>query len=351
LSKPTIKDVAEHARVSIGTVSRVLNRSGYFDEETGKRVREAVQSLGYRRNVHWKRLSSNSSRTLSFLLGNRTSLNSMQMKMLVACERVCNERGYDLVFSRFEYSAETKSRHLELPRILADDGVVDGVILIGRHSHNLIETFDRSRFPWVLLGNNFDGDLKQLKCNTVSYDDEIGTYEATSYLVRLGHRRIAFIGNARLPWFERRRAGYQRAMDEHGLGTRAVTSSWEASTVEQGRLSATELMRDETPPTAILASNDELAAGVWKELTHRGVRIPAEISLCGFGDREEFQILEPSLTTMAVFPERLGADLAQMLLERIEDPKKRVISRTFPCRLVERQSCAPPTLRPRVLRA
>ncbi len=349
--KPTIKDVARKAGVGIGTVSRVLNRSGYFDEQTARNVHEAVQSLGYRRNVHWQRLSSNSSRTLCFLLGNRASLNSMQMKMLVACEQVCNSHGYDLIFTRYSYSASVKASSLELPRILADQGVVDGVVLAGAHAPNLIETFERDSVPWVMLGNNYEGDLLKLRHNTVLYDEQSGAFEAASYLARLGHKRIAFIGNGKFQWFRRRHAGYEQALCEHGLKPVVLSADWEPSGVEYGRLAAAELLRQREPATAILAANDEVAAGVWKELVHRGIRIPQEFSLCGFGDREEFQILEPALTTMAVFPERLGAELATMLLQRISQPEEKVSTRTFPCRLVERNSCAPPALRAKAVRA
>jgi DNA-binding LacI/PurR family transcriptional regulator len=99
-----------------------------------------------------------------------------------------------------------------------------------------------------------------------------------------------------------------------------------------------------------VASNDEVAAGVWKELVQRGVRIPQEMSLCGFGDREEFQILEPSLTTMAVFPDKLGAELARMMLHRLQGPEGVVESRTHPCQLIERGSSAAPASRLHALR-
>lgn len=349
--KVTIKEVARRAGVGIGTVSRVLNRAGSFDPETARKVEEAARELGYRRNVHWKRLSSNSSQTICFLLGNRDSLNSMQMKMLVACEQACNPRGYDLVFARFRYSPDLKASALELPRLLADEGVVDGVILIGRHSANLIEALDRNSTPWVMMGNNYEGDFRSFTQNAVSYDDQAGCYEGTAYLARLGHRRIAFVGNSAYPWFERRRAGYERALAEHGLRRLAITEDWGASGIEYGRLAAAELLRGSEPVTAIVSANDEVAAGVWKELSHRGISIPREFSLCGFGDREEFQILEPALTSIAVFPEKLGAELARMILQRLETPGESVPSRVYPCRLVERASCAPPGSRPKAVRA
>lgn len=339
--------MARHAGVSVATVSRVLNESGYFDDETGRRVREAVQALGYRRNVHWQRLSAESSHTACFLLGNRDTLNSMQTRLLAACERAARASKYDLVFSRYDYDTSARASRLTLPRMLADRGLVDGAILVGRQAPNLLEALDSIQLPWVLLGNNFEGNLNQVRDNTLSYDEEAGAYEAASYLVRLGHRRVAFIGNERWQWFRRRHSGYCRALQEKGLASSGVTRDWGSSGVEYGRMAAAELLRGSEPPTAILAANDEVAAGVWKELVSRGISIPREISLCGFGDREEFQILEPSLTTIAVFPERLGAELFRMLLLRLES-RKPAPAATHPCQLIERASCGPPPSRVRV---
>lgn len=340
----TIREVARRAGVSVATVSRVLNESGYFDEETGRRVHEAVNVLGYRRNVHWQRLSADSSQTLCFLLGNRDALNSMQTRLLAACERSARESGYDLVFSRFDYDTSIKAARLALPRLLADRGLVDGAILIGRHAPNLLEALDAIHMPWVILGNNFEGDIQKLRHDALTYDEESGCYEAAAYLARLGHRRIAFIGNDRWQWFRRRYDGFRRALSECGLQPLGVTHNWGGSGIEYGRMAAAELLRSPTPPTAILAANDELAAGVWKELVSRGIPIPREISLCGFGDREEFQILEPSLTTIAVFPERLGAELSRMLVARLgaKGRSGSLPAALHPCQLVERASCAPP---------
>lgn len=348
---PTIKDVAKKARVGVATVSRVLNNSGYFDEETARRVHEAVAALGYRRNVHWQRLSANSSRTICFLLGNRDSVNSMQMRMLVSCERVCKEQGYDLVFSRFDYDTSAKAGQIVLPRLLSDRGLVDGVILIGRHATNFLDVLRRAGMPWVLLGNNFEGDVSRVSENVLSYDDEAGCFDAAAHLVRLGHRQIAFVGNTSTPWFARRYNGFERALRQHRINPLGVTGDWRVGGIEYGRIAAAELLRREERPTAILAANDELAAGVWKELTCRGIRIPREISLCGFGDREEFQILEPSLTSIAVYPEELGGELARMILARVADPAASVRSGSHPCQLVERSSCAAPPARLKALRA
>lgn len=339
---PTIKDVAKKAGVSVTTVSRVLNGSGYFDDETGRKVRDAVEALGYRRNVHWARLGRNSSRTVCFVLGNRQSMNSMHMKVLMACEETLHAGGYDLVFTRHSYAAS--ERDPALPAMLDLEGVADGVILAGLHHSNFLRQLEARRLPFVVLGNNVTASADALRHDAVFYDDQTAIYEAALYLQRLGHHRVAFVGNIALPWFSRRWEGFRRAMRGKRAADVDVTGDWQVGNVEYGRLAAADLLRHEEPPTAILAANDEIAAGVWKELIHRGIGIPRCMSLLGFGDREEFSILEPSLTSVTVFPEQLGAALARMLLEKLANPGARPASATLPCRIVERSSCGPPAL-------
>ncbi len=343
--KPTIKDVAKKAGVSLATVSRVLNDSGYYEEETARKVREAVDQLGYRPNVHWTRLKRNTSETICFLLGNRHSMNSMQMRVLVACETALHERGYDLVFTRHCYDSKDRGEKLKLPRMLMQEGIVDGVVLAGIHHPNLLERLSAQGLPHVLLGNNFTGRRDLVQHDTVFYDDESVVAEATEYLLRMGHRRIAFVGNTNYLWFRRRQQGYRRAVREARVQEMCLTHDWQVSGVEYGQLAVAELLRGATQPTAILAANDEIAAGVWKELVRRGVSIPRQMSLIGFGDREEFSILEPALSSVSVFPEQLGTALAKMLLEKLANPQLKLDSLVLPCKIVERSSCAPPASR------
>lgn len=337
----TIRDVAKLAEVSVATVSRVINASGYCDKDTRVRVLEAVGKLGYQRNVHWSRLARNSSQTILFLLGNRESMNSMQMRMLVAAERTLQQRGYDLIFSRYSYAGDTRASGLVLPRLLGQPGAIDGVILAGLHHSNLLEVLKSRALPYVLLGNNFAGAESALRKDTLLYDDQSGVYEATRYLIRLGHQRIAFAGNRAKSWFLRRETGYLRAMELAGLAEILVNADWNVTNLDYGQLASAQLMRNEPLPTAIIAGNDEIAAGIWKDLAQREVRVPREVSLIGFGDRAEFSILEPSLTSVAVFEDQLGDRLAQMLLERLRKGNRSVPSESSPCKLIERHSCAP----------
>lgn len=338
----TIKDVAKRAGVSTATVSRVLNNSGYFDKGTADLVNEAVEALSYQRNIHWKRLSQNSSETICFLLGNRDTLNSMQVKMLMASEQTLTQAGYDLVFASFRYAPETPAKQLQLPRLIAHQGTVDGLILAGLHYENFVNALTSMNLPYVMLGNTYIGDKSKLKKDALIYDDVAGAYEATKYLVRLGHRRIAFVGNISLPWFKRRYEGYVRALKEEGIAQLMIAEEWNVSYIQYGQLATVELLRRSEVPTAIFGGNDEIAAGAWKALVNRRISIPGEMSLMGFGDREDLSILEPSLTTITVFQEKIGVELAQMLLQKLRKPGLHISSRTLPCQIVERSSCSAP---------
>jgi LacI family transcriptional regulator len=337
---PTIKDVSRTAGVSTATVSRVLNRTGLVEPETERRVLEAVEALGYRRNVNWERLSRKSSRMVCFLLGNRPMPNSMHVRLLMAAEHALTEAGYDLVFASFRYREQTPPARLDVPRLLQSRGVVDGVILAGVHHQNLLEAVETLGVPSIVLGNTCFGSKARMRTDAVLYDDVKATEEATAYLVRLGHRRIAFVGNTALPWFERRHRGFQRAL--RGEKTQAVTARWDVENVEYGIRAMQQMLRSKEPPTAVVAGNDEVAGGIWKAAVTKGLVVPRDLSLIGFGDRLEFAMLEPSLTTITSFPEVLGAEAAQMLLEKLREPATALPARTFPCQMIERASCAPP---------
>jgi LacI family transcriptional regulator len=337
----TIRDVAAHAQVSVATVSRVLNESGYADPATRARVLAAAAELNYQRNVNWSRLKSQSSRTILFLLANRQSILAMHMRLLVSCERVLRAHGYDLIFARHDYAAQVRPSELPLPRMLAMSGAVDGVLLAGLHHPNLLEVLAERGLPFAMVGNSFLGSAAQASQNCVFYDDRGAIEEAAAHLLRLGHRRIAFVGDTSLPWFRRRFEGYQQAMNAQGLPLTGVNDHWSVNNLDYGQLAVAQLLRDDHPPTAILAANDEIAAGVWKELTKRKIQIPQQISLIGLGDRAEFAILEPALASITVFDEQLGEGLSAMLLRRIQDPQQAQPSETYPCKLLERASCGP----------
>ncbi len=337
----TIKNVARLAGVSTATVSRVLNRSGYVEPETAQLVTKAVEKLGFRRDLNWRRLVRGTSETVCFLSGVRDAVNSSLTRTLVACERVFNSAGYDLVFQTFDYNPDQPASELRLPHLIGHKGGVNGVILVDVHYENLLDAMTRFNVPFVGLGNNILGSDEQLVTNFIFYDDDAAFRGAVKYLYELGHRRIAFVGKP-APWFRRRYEGYLRGLQDFGLEEISIRDAWQIGNIEYGRRAAARLLHLQEPPTAILGGNDEIAAGVWNELINRGSRIPQDMSLIGFGDREEFSVLEPPLTTIALSPGYIGEELARMLLQKLDRPELQIPSRNLNCELMVRGSCAPP---------
>lgn len=340
----TVKDVAREAGVSTATVSRVLNGTSYVEPDTALAVRNAIEKLDYRRDINWRRLAKQSSDTVAFLSGHRDNVNSNLVRTLVGCERIFNEAGYDLVFQTFRYSPETPFSQLRLPHLLANKGGIDGVVLVDIHHENLLQALTRYKVPFVGLGNNILAREEQLRKDLLIYDDVAALDNLTSALIAMGHRRIAFVAQPQ-PWFRRRLEGYRRAMDRGGLDELVFSDAARITNIDYGRRAAARLMAMARPPTAIIGGSDELAAGIWNELVNRGVSVPAQVSIAGFGDREEFSVLEPPLTSIAIAPERIGEELARMLLEKLRRPGLRLESRTLDCELMMRRSCAPPPMR------
>ncbi len=190
---------------------------------------------------------------------------------------------------------------------------------------------------FVVFGDNIIGAPKNLK-NDVIFSDEVrGSEDLTRYLIRLGHRHICFVGNTRLPWFARCFESYRRAMDEAGLMPRQSSIDSEDAT-ESGYLGTKSLLTRGEPVTAIFAGTDPTAHGVYKALRDSGLSIPDDMSVVGCDDTIG-ACLYPGLTTIREFPEQLGKQMAELLLNRIAKPGQEPQRITIPTELIKRDSC------------
>ncbi len=169
------------------------------------------------------------------------------------------------------------------------------------------------------------------------FDDTLGAYEIVHHLVALGHRDIWYMGNCRLPWFMRRYDGYRRAMMEAGLAPRLSDVDAEKEH-DVGYLATKSILNRGETVTAVFAGGDTTAQGVYKALRDSGLRIPEDVSVVGFNDIEA-AMMHPPLTTSHVFLEQVGRNLAQTLINRIEQPDLPPQRQIIPTQLVRRESC------------
>ena len=332
-AKVGLREIAAVAHVSVATVSRVLSGNNRVDPAIQKAVLHAAEKL----NIYPSQ--RNKTKALAFLLSNRAMLHAFHSQILIGAEASCTAHGWDMVFLSFNYSPHVHWKELHLPNILQRRDVVRAVVLAGTNSTNLIDLFNHKGIPFVVLGNNLIGEPQCLKNDIIFSDDIQGSQEMTRYLISLGHRSIWFIGNIRLPWFARCYAGFRHAMEQAGLTPRHSGFDSENDT-EIGYLGAKSLLASGESVTAIFAGNDPTAHGVYRALRENGLRIPHDISIAGCNDTVGAW-LNPGLTTIREFPEQLGKQMVELILNRIARPILDPQRVTIPTEFIKRDSCSP----------
>jgi LacI family transcriptional regulator len=333
-SKVRIQDVAHAAGLSSATVSRVLNGSVRVRPNLHERVIKAALKLGF--DVERK----NDSRIVAFLLSNRSVLLPFHSAVLVGAEVHCAANDFGVLFLPLQYSPKLPWRQLHVPRLLQNRRVVRGVICAGTNSQNLFDALTDRRLPIVCLGNNVVGDWRSDQYSAVYFDDIGGVQEATSYLQSLGHREIWYVGNCQLTWYARRREGYRRAMEEAGLPPLIRDLNID-NAEDLGYLATKSILSEGRPITAVVAGDDTTARGAYRALADHGLTIPTDVSVIGVNDTIEASGLIPPLTSVRVFTDQLGKQMAELLLKQIShlDVSPQVV--TLPTRLIRRESCGP----------
>lgn len=216
------------------------------------------------------------------------------------------------------------------------------MIVAGYNSPNFLTRLQQIGLPSVVYGNNILGTEGIPAFDAVYYDDLTGAANATSYLISLGHKRIVFVGDVSYPWYKRRFDGYSRAMREAGLTPRKADLLVEKTSVDEASRIIRDLVDSPDRPTAILAGGDIMAHMLWRGMVENRIRIPEEMSLMGFENRDESTLTDPPLTTVHVPKEELGIECARLLIEKIKSPGLKLPSVVMSTELVIRQSTAPP---------
>jgi LacI family transcriptional regulator len=338
----SIKDIARLARVSVSTVSRVLNHHPDASQEAREKVSQAVDLLKYRPNSRARQLAKKTAETICLVLSNREVINAFHARILMGVERCAKARGRNLIFVRLDYSPDTAADALALPSVIMERSAVDGLIVAGTNHLNFIEALRALEVPFVVFSNNLSARNDISNLHAVGFDSVDGTRQATEYLLGLHHRNIWCIADISLPWYARCYEGYSKAMQHATLQPRRVNLAQRGSPFNYGRECAASLLDQKQPVTAIVAGDDEVALGVLAAMGERGLRAPEHLSVVGFDDLEELQYCRPALTTVRVDREKVGEELAKLLFERLETPRMPPVQRLLPTQLVVRETCAPP---------
>lgn len=326
----TIKDVAREARVSVATVSRVLNDSGPVSEETRRRIREVAGKLRYVPHGGARSLITSKTNTIGVLLPDL--YGEFFSEVIRGMDDTAQRHGFHLLISRAyadRHGIETAMRAMR--------GRVDGVVAMSPDldAESLLSV--PSTMPVVLLCSVSRGN----ELDSLTIQNCRGAREMVAHLVSLGHKRIAIIKGAPRNYDAAERLrGYRVALKEAGLELDSALERDGGFTEEGGYAAAMSLLQLEDRPTAIFAANDSMAIGVLSALRESGVRVPEGIAVAGFDDIPLARFMDPPLSSVHVPICELGARAVELLLHGVthkNDHERR--RQRVSTNLVIRRSC------------
>ncbi|MEO5772946.1 MAG: LacI family DNA-binding transcriptional regulator [Sphingomicrobium sp.] len=335
--RPTSFDIAALAGVSQPTVSRALNGSPSVSAETRARVLAAAEQLHYKVDKNASGLRKQRSGTLALLFFEENStddaINPFYLSMLGHMVRKCAARGYDLLISFQQLSADW---HVDYE----DSRKADGIVLLGYGDY--LEYTPKLE-QLVARGTHFVrwGSASEMTIGaTVGSDNEQGGFEATSHLLDRGCTKIAFLGTATpaYPEFLERWTGYCRALRSRRIEPDPRLRVDAEPAEESGRAAIATLARRSADFDGLFAASDLAAIGAMHALQSLGRRIPEDVALVGFDDLPAATLASPPLTTVKQDARKAGEALVDALIEAIEQGATR--SRSLPCKLVVRESSA-----------
>lgn len=328
----TINDVAEEAKVSVATVSRVINQNGPVSVDTAQRVREAIEKLGYVPNLSAQNLRKKESRVVLIMVPNIT--NPFYSNILSGICQMAKELGYSALINSDDTRVEkTLSTMIESKR-------VDGAILLTCSvGDNWLAKY-ADNFPMVQCAEAVDG----LDVPYVSIDNYTAMCQLVELVHSMGHRRIAYVNiNNEFLSTRQRKNGYLDSInssDSLCVYDESYVVATEGYDFDSGKRAGEALLKLPVPPTAVICGSDMLALGVMARAKERGLKVPQELSVTGFDDVEYTRIFQPYLTTVAQPCYDMGVRSMLKLKECIDNGSSTMNHIMLPYEIRIRESCS-----------
>jgi len=339
-----LKDIAERAGVSVMTVSKALRDEPDVSANTKARIKVLAQQLGYVPDSSAQGLRTRTTKLFGLVIPSLA--NPIFSRIVLAIQERVYELGYDLLLAYTLYIPEREE--ISICRFLSRR--VDGLFLcpVYRPATEVRvyqEIFSRG-VPTVILGHSRPFCAQFVN---VEADDLLGGYAVTQHLLKLGHKRIAFLaGPSATPWTEERFEGYRRALRESGMDVDDKLVFQAGRTVEDGAKAASQMIHENADATAVQAANDMVAVGCAEVFLAQDIKIPDDMSIAGFGDTMLSEHFRVPLTTVSQPKHRLGVaamdSMLQLLQGRRPEPKR------LPAQLVIRSSSGIPPATPALKR-
>jgi|SRR5690625_1071114 len=337
-AKVTIKEVAQHAGVSIGSVSRVLNGLPVSDR-LHRKVTEAIAVLGYQPHALARSMRTKSTGVVGCLVPN--IVNSLYAAVVNAIEARLRQEGLVLLLVSAMNDPNIELRAFDVFRQRHVDGLIvaPGTDETDERLHDALREVSA---PMVVLNRDFP-----VTCPTVFTDHRGGLRSATRYLLSLGHERLALLtpGLNIRPGRERV-AGFHEAFEAAGVPLDGAIVRGQTTSVLYAYDDVQELLAAPNPPTGLIVLGTQILAGALKAVRAQGLRIPEDISIISIGDTDLASVYNPALTALRWDEDELGRAAVELLLQQmqgVEGAASRQI--TLPSELVLRDSCGPPPVK------
>jgi LacI family transcriptional regulator len=331
-----LKDIARHAGVSVMTVSKALRDEPDVSAATKLRIKALAQQMGYVPDSSAQGLRNRTTKLFGLVIPSST--DPIFARIVFAIEERACELGYDILLTHtlnLPAREEVCIRRLLSRRV---DGLFISPVYRFEAEARIYQEVLARQIPTVLIGPPAPFCKSFISVET---DEQTASHTATQHLLKLGHKRIAYLtGPSTAPWAHERFEGYRRALREVGLDADDKLVFQAGGTIEDGTKAALQMLNESCDATAIQTVNDLVAIGCADALLSKGWRIPEDISLVGFGNILTAEYFRVPLTTIRQPKFRLGMAAVEAMLGLLKG--QRVEIKRLPAELIERKSTAPP---------
>lgn len=334
----TIRDIAKETGLGVGTISRVLNNTGYVSQETREKVWEAMKRLQYRPNGVARALARKRTMIIGVVVHDLT--NPFVPGIASGISDEARQRGYTMMLLDTLWQMEYELNTVEMLR----QQLVDGIILLSPTNANVLKSrLSEVGLPMVVIDHG-----EAMGTSDITVDHYRGAMEALQWAFERGHTNIGFLaGPPGLRFADLRLRAYLDAMNWHDI---AVNASEQHARLPIAQadfrfdkgISATEtLLQRHSELTCIFAANDLSALGALHYLAEQKIAVPEQVAVIGFDDIPVASLVHPPLTTIHQPIYEMGAVSARLLIDRIQgtEPPERSEPQTFELTLIKRKSC------------
>ena len=328
----SIKDVAREAGVSIATVSRVLNDIDVVNEDTKKKVLDAIKKLGYRPNIVARSLKTQRTKTIGILVPDISS--GSYPEIVRGAEDVANIYDYNVILCNSDFDYDKEKDYLRVLKEKMVDGVIYMSSSLQEESLDIINDLDLK----TVLVETKD---REERLPSVTIDNVEATYEATKYLISKGIKNIAFVGvkkDVANAWGYRF-LGYERALKEAGIEVDEDLVFLQNLKYKTGYDAAEKFSSLNKKIEGVVCASDEIAMGVINGLREAGINTPDDISVIGFNNNAMSSYFYPRLTTVNQPSYDMGSVAMRMLIKILNNKPLEEDQYVLDYKLIKRESC------------